>query len=125
MLCCWHHSSWGPVQQGSRRLGYVWARQLMQDMVTSALSTHLPVPGGTALGLTPVSVRPPRPAWDSPLPGPPHAVLQEPGQKIVDTDTASQMLQLVLPDGQFVDEFCAFLTHQKDYKKINSDQWNR
>lgn len=43
--------------------------------------------------------------------------LQEPGQKIIDTDTAAQMLALVLPGAPFVDSFCKFLTEQKDYKK--------
>ncbi|KAL4430988.1 hypothetical protein ABPG75_006244 [Micractinium tetrahymenae] len=50
--------------------------------------------------------------------------LTEPGQKIVDTDTAAQMLGLVLPGAPFVEPFCEFLTEQKDYKKINADQWN-
>lgn len=50
--------------------------------------------------------------------------LMEPGQKIIDTDTAAQMLALVLPGAPFVDSFCKFLTEQKDYKKINADQWS-
>ncbi|KAL4426820.1 hypothetical protein ABPG77_006606 [Micractinium sp. CCAP 211/92] len=50
--------------------------------------------------------------------------LTEPGQKIIDTDTAAQMLALVLPGAPFVEAFCEFLTEQKDYKKINADQWN-
>ncbi len=44
-------------------------------------------------------------------------ILQEPGQKIIDTDTAAQMLALVLPGAPFVEAFCEFLTEQKDYKK--------
>lgn len=50
--------------------------------------------------------------------------LTEPGQKIVDSETAAQMLQLVLPGGRFVEPFCSFLTQQKDYKKVNADQWS-
>jgi len=51
--------------------------------------------------------------------------VQEPGQKIIDVETASQMLPLVLPDGQFVEPFCEFLVEQREYKKINTDQWNK
>ncbi|PSC73760.1 DCN1 4 [Micractinium conductrix] len=50
--------------------------------------------------------------------------LTEPGQKIVDVETAAQMLPLVLPEGRFVAPFCEFLTQQNDYKKMNLDQWN-
>ncbi|KAL4859445.1 DCN1-like protein 2 [Chlorella vulgaris] len=49
--------------------------------------------------------------------------LTEPGQKIIDSEMAAQMLPLVLPEGRFVPQFCTFLTEQKDYKKVNADQW--
>ena len=55
----------------------------------------------------------------------PACLPQEPGQKIVDSETAAQMLQLVLPGGRFVEPFCSFLTQQKDYKKVNADQWSK
>lgn len=48
----------------------------------------------------------------------------EPGQKIIDVETAAQMLPLVLPQGRFVKPFCEFLTHQQEYKKMTSDQWS-
>jgi DCN1-like protein 4/5 len=50
--------------------------------------------------------------------------LTEPGQRIIDTDTAAEMLRLVYPQGQFVDAFCTFLKNQKEYSKINADQWS-
>ena len=50
--------------------------------------------------------------------------LTDPGQKIIDVETAAEMLQIALPDGRFVPAFCEFLTTQTDYKKLNSDQWN-
>lgn len=53
-----------------------------------------------------------------------YVYVQDPGQKIVDIETVAQMLQIVLPDGRFVEAFCQFLTEQQDYKKINSDQWS-
>jgi hypothetical protein len=59
------------------------------------------------------------------IPTLPGCLPQEPGQKIVDSETAAQMLQLVLPGGRFVEPFCAFLTQQKDYKKVNADQWSK
>lgn len=74
--------------------------------------------GGSPFRCPPASQHPPahRAASGSPP-------LQEPGQKIIDSETAAQMLQLVLPQGRFVDSFCTFLTQQKDYKKVNADQW--
>ena len=50
--------------------------------------------------------------------------LTEPGQKIIDVETATEMLQVVLPQGRFVPEFCEFLNTQTDYKKMNADQWS-
>lgn len=81
--------------------------------------------GGTAVGTG-------RPWWGTPCFLPhtrmhthsPVSTPQEPGQKIIDVETAAQMLGLVLPGGRFVPEFAAFLTGgQKDYKKLNADQW--
>lgn len=55
---------------------------------------------------------------------PAHPVpLQEPGQKIIELETAAQMLEVVLPGGRFVQPFCTFLVEQGEYKKINADQW--
>ncbi|KAL4524828.1 hypothetical protein Ndes2526A_g06932 [Nannochloris sp. 'desiccata'] len=45
------------------------------------------------------------------------------GQKILERDTAVEMLQLVLPEGRFVSEFCEYLTFQSDYRFLNMDQW--
>jgi DCN1-like protein 4/5 len=45
------------------------------------------------------------------------------GQKILERDTAVEMLQLVFPQGRFVSEFCEYLTIQTDYKFLNMDQW--
>lgn len=60
------------------------------------------------------SQRPAHPSPTAPLnrppPSPTPLIPQEPGQKIIDVDTAAQMLALVLPSGRFVPEFCAFLT---------------
>ncbi|GAB4817652.1 hypothetical protein N2152v2_004698 [Parachlorella kessleri] len=49
--------------------------------------------------------------------------LTEPGQKIIDIETAAQMLELVLPGTPFTEPFCEYLGHQTDYKKISMDQW--
>jgi DCN1-like protein 4/5 len=49
--------------------------------------------------------------------------VQEPGQKIIDTDTAATMLEIVLPDGAFAQQFARFLRSQTDYRKVNADQW--
>jgi hypothetical protein len=46
------------------------------------------------------------------------------GQKILEKDTAVEMLRLVLPEGRFVSEFCEYITIQSDYKLgLNMDQW--
>ena len=42
----------------------------------------------------------------------------------MDAETAAQMVQLVLPGGRFVEPFATFLSEQRDYKKINRDQWD-
>lgn len=65
----------------------------------------------------PRTAGPPSPSPAAPVPPCVAAPLQEPGQKIIDTDTAAQMLALVLPGAPFVEPFCEFLTEQKDYKK--------
>lgn len=49
--------------------------------------------------------------------------LTEPGQKIIDVETATEMLEIVYPQGRFVDSFCEFLKEQTSYKKMNLDQW--
>ncbi len=51
-------------------------------------------------------------------------MLTEPGQKIVDVESAAQMLELVMPSGRFVPQFCAFLRGQAAYKTLNLDQWH-
>eukprot|EP00887_Chlorella_sp_A99_P005482 scaffold1.g5482.t1 len=51
--------------------------------------------------------------------------LTEPGQKIVDVETAAQMLRVAMPLGRFVKAFCDFLGEQKEVKKISRDQWSQ
>ena len=49
---------------------------------------------------------------------------QEPRQKIIDVDTACQMLQIAMPESEpHVQPFTHFLQAQKEYKAINMDQW--
>ena len=49
---------------------------------------------------------------------------QEPRQKIIDVDTACQMLQIAMPESEpHVQPFAEFLQAQKEYKAINMDQW--
>ena len=58
------------------------------------------------------------PAPDS-LPG-----VQEPQQKILDIETAVQMLHVVLPEGnEHLEPFSRFLKEQSEYKFMNLDQW--
>lgn len=52
-------------------------------------------------------------------------LLTEPGQKIIETSSASQMLSLVLPDGPFTERLVAYLHQQEEYSKISADQWNQ
>ena len=50
--------------------------------------------------------------------------MQEPQQKILDIDTAVQMLQVVLPEGnEHLEPFSRFLKEQTEYKYMNLDQW--
>lgn len=51
--------------------------------------------------------------------------LTEPGQKIIDVDTAAAMLKLTIPHGTFTQDLGEFLVDQDGYKKINVDQWNQ
>lgn len=51
--------------------------------------------------------------------------LTEPGQKIIDVDTAAAMLKLTIPHGKFTEALGEFLVAQDSYKKINVDQWNQ
>lgn len=45
------------------------------------------------------------------------------GQKILERDTAIEMLKLLLPEGRFVPEFCEYISVQSEYKFLNMDQW--
>lgn len=49
--------------------------------------------------------------------------LTEPRQKIIDVDTAVQMLNLTLKGSPHLEPFLEFLQAQTDYKTINLDQW--
>ena len=50
--------------------------------------------------------------------------VQEPQQKILDIDTAVQMLHVVLPEGnEHLEPFSRFLKEQTEYKYMNLDQW--
>lgn len=49
--------------------------------------------------------------------------LTEPGQKIIDLDTAIQMLHITMVNNPHLNHFTDFLKQQKDYKTINLDQW--
>ncbi|KAK9832136.1 hypothetical protein WJX74_000315 [Apatococcus lobatus] len=49
--------------------------------------------------------------------------LTEPRQKIIDVDTAVQMLQLTMPHEAHLPGFTQFLQDQTEYKSINQDQW--
>ena len=53
-----------------------------------------------------------------------HACEQEPAQKIIDVETAAQMLSIVFSHNPHVPPFTEFLAQQKDYKTVNMDQWN-
>ena len=49
---------------------------------------------------------------------------QEPRQKILDIETAVQMLQIAVPSSEaHLGPFCDFLTSQSEYRAINLDQW--
>lgn len=49
--------------------------------------------------------------------------LTEPGQKLIDIDTAVAMLQIVMPNEPLQPLFCDFLQQQTEYKVVNFDQW--
>lgn len=49
--------------------------------------------------------------------------MQEPGQKIIDLETAVQMLNITMVSDAHLAPFIEFLQEQKDYKTINLDQW--
>ena len=49
--------------------------------------------------------------------------MQEPRQKIIDVETAAQMLQLTMPHEPHLPGFTQFLQDQTEYKAINQDQW--
>lgn len=50
-------------------------------------------------------------------------LMQEARQKIIDIETAVQMLGLVMEDNAHLQPFVEFLQVQTDYKTINLDQW--
>ena len=52
------------------------------------------------------------PPTTCPPPRLPLSPFQEPGQKIIDVDTAADMLAIVLPDGRFTASFSEFLREQ-------------
>ena len=53
-----------------------------------------------------------------------HHCVQEPQQKILDIETAVQMLQVVLPESnEHLEPFTRFLKEQSEYKYMNLDQW--
>ena len=50
--------------------------------------------------------------------------MQEPSQKIIDMDTAVQMLHIAMPESnEHLDPFSRFLKEQTEYKYMNLDQW--
>lgn len=51
-------------------------------------------------------------------------MLQEPGQKIIDLDSAIQMWGIVMEGNPHLPPFLKYLAEQKDYKTINMDQWS-
>ncbi len=50
-------------------------------------------------------------------------LVQEPTQKLIDIDTAVQMLTIVMPSEPLQPPFCDFLQQQTEYKVVNFDQW--
>jgi Cullin binding len=50
--------------------------------------------------------------------------VQEPGQKIIDLETAAQMLQIALPGNPHTEPFTSYLQEQTEYKCVTGDQWN-
>ena len=49
--------------------------------------------------------------------------LQEPRQKIIDLETAIQMLSITLAGNCHLEPFITFLENQTEYKTITLDQW--
>jgi len=47
----------------------------------------------------------------------------EPRQKTLDIETASQMLQIVMPNSPHLEPFLQFVQDQKEYKALTMDQW--
>lgn len=51
-------------------------------------------------------------------------LLTEPRQRIIELDTAVEMLGIAMrPDEPHLEPFCAFLQQQTEYKSVNNDQW--
>jgi len=48
---------------------------------------------------------------------------QDGQKKFIETETASQMLGVALPDGPLTARFQAFLAEQTEYKVVSADQW--
>ena len=62
--------------------------------------------------------------WWAMLPSDVLPDVQEPQQKILDIETAVQMLHVVLPEGnEHLEPFSRFLKDQTEYKYMNLDQW--
>ena len=51
------------------------------------------------------------------------SALQEEGKKIIDVETAIQMLSVAMPSCEHLEPFTEFLQEQTEYKTINRDQW--
>ncbi|KAK9814982.1 hypothetical protein WJX73_003863 [Symbiochloris irregularis] len=49
--------------------------------------------------------------------------LTEPAQRIIDLETAAQMLSIAMAGCPHVEPFTQFLMQQADYKTVNMDQW--
>eukprot|EP00891_Asterochloris_glomerata_P000239 jgi/Astpho2/239/Aster-x0015 len=49
--------------------------------------------------------------------------LTEEGKKIIDVDTAVQMLSVAMPTCKHLEPFTEFLQEQTEYRTINRDQW--
>ena len=49
--------------------------------------------------------------------------MQDGQKKFIETETAAQMLGVVLPDGPLTARFQAFLGEQTEYKVVSADQW--
>jgi hypothetical protein len=108
-----------PPQMGAKRMGY-FSREEFKSGLMSLGCSSLPQLKKALPGLEKAALAQAKPFYDFAF----RFCLVEPGQKIVDVETAAQMLRLALPGGRFVDAFCEFLQVQEEYKKMNVDQWD-